>query len=71
MLEGRESRFRNVFKDLDCQLASYFHSMFCLIGLEQQDVTQVCSGRQPSGNRETTRPALANQRIRRETSFRV
>ena len=45
MLEGMESRFRNVFKDLDCQLAAAFHPMFGLTWLEQHDATQVCSVR--------------------------
>ena len=42
MLEGMERWFRNVFKDLDCQLAGVFHPMFRLTWLEQHDTTQVC-----------------------------
>ena len=45
MLESIERRFRNVFKDLNCQLAITFHPMFRLTWLEQHDATQVCSVR--------------------------
>ena len=45
MLEGIERRFRNVFEDLDCQLAAAFHPMFRLTWLEQHATTQVCSVR--------------------------
>ena len=45
ILEGMERRFRNTFKDLDCQLAAAFHPMFRLTWLEQHDATQACSVR--------------------------
>ena len=42
---GYGERFRNVFKDLHCQLAAALHPMFRPTWLEQQDAAQVCSVR--------------------------
>ena len=63
MLEGMERRFRNVFKDLDCQLAAAFHPMFGLTWLEQHDATQVCSVR--SAMESAVETAFMELRVKR------
>ena len=74
MLEGMERRFRNVFKDLDCQLAAAFHAMLRLTWLEQHAATQVCSViRVMEPAFQTVLRELrddVSQTMRRETSFR-